>query len=161
MSLGLEIQAKSRIIEPWVWKTHGKVWKTSLKLIGEIVNFSACDLPQPSSCCQQGIWVFYWSSSVQCFHTAFHLFWEEVNCIVDCVLIIKLRWRENIVGTLFWQKPNMEESVLFLCTGGTIDKCYPRTQVGLMLGWRHLSMVATRDEWGEAFSSRAGGWTIL
>ena len=27
-------------------------------------------------------------------------------------------------------KPKMEESVLFLCTGGTIDKCYPRTQVG-------------------------------
>ena len=25
----------------------------------------------------------------------------------------------------------MEESVLFLCTGGTIDKCYPRTQVDL------------------------------
>ena len=24
----------------------------------------------------------------------------------------------------------MEGSVLFLCTGGTIDKCYPRTQVG-------------------------------
>jgi len=24
----------------------------------------------------------------------------------------------------------MEESVLFLCTGGTIDKCYPRTQGG-------------------------------
>ena len=23
----------------------------------------------------------------------------------------------------------MEESILFLCTGGTIDKCYPRTQV--------------------------------
>ena len=25
----------------------------------------------------------------------------------------------------------MEEGVLFLCTGGTIDKCYPRTQVNL------------------------------
>ena len=49
-------------------------------------------------------------------------------------------------------KPKMEESVLFLSTGGTIDKCYPRTQVWfdadghpegatLLRWWRWLVMM--------------------
>ena len=35
----------------------------------------------------------------------------------------------------------MEESVFFLCTGGTIDKCYPRTQVDFNGGQGTMMMV--------------------
>ena len=49
-------------------------------------------------------------------------------------------------------KPKMEESVLFLCTGGTIDKCYPRTQVGFDADGHPATMMTMvgDDEKGNA-----------
>ena len=54
----------------------------------------------------------------------------------------------------------MEESILFLCTGGTIDKCYPRTQVCcsmcriifLMIGQKKLQMIELRTRAGTVLS---------